>query len=544
MSYNKTLFGNTVSVPEAGNSGVGPAATAILDDCIDGVDQSFTMVSGVVLPRRQSTTSVLAGAATLTQTHPLHRVSGSGGAVTLSGTTAIANGTIDGQWLILVGDHATNTVTIQNGANVQLTGGDVTLNQFEAITLEWNSTQGDWQEISRGGSRRLRNQAALELYELAANGTNKISLRAPASLVADLTYTLPSTIVNGGFLQVATDGSTSWGTASATTLDAAYDGGNAITVDTAAVTFNVSAAINGLRIFKSDFGSGNPLSIENDGTGVAAYIQQDGANRALDVTRASAGAIALFYNSGANSCHVEIQGDSLARQMSLGVVAGGNTYIGSASSHSFEIRTAGTAKETFDTSGNETLNTNNVYRKQVDSGATARNVIGINSSNALVVGDQGLSSEFFIAQGGMNSHRFFGSSSSGYFQQDGINGSAAILKWEQVSVATNSGTGSINAITIPAGVLLLSVTGRVTTAITGCASFDVGVSGTTQRFAAGVLVASGTTFKSGTQGTDANPRNYAASTNVVLTAVGGGAIFSTGVLRIVIKYLDFQAPTS
>lgn len=74
-------------------------------------------------------------------------VAGGGGAVTLSGTTAIADGSAVGQLLLLVGSSDVNTVTVNDGANVQCAGNtNRTLGQNDVLTLLWNGT--DWIEVS------------------------------------------------------------------------------------------------------------------------------------------------------------------------------------------------------------------------------------------------------------------------------------------------------------------------------------------------------------------------------------------------------------
>jgi len=51
---------------------------------------------------------------------------------------------------------------------------------------------------------------ALELFEATANGSNKILLTAPATLAANVTYTLPATPTNSYFLQTNATGTLSW----------------------------------------------------------------------------------------------------------------------------------------------------------------------------------------------------------------------------------------------------------------------------------------------------------------------------------------------
>ena len=56
----------------------------------------------------------------------------------------------------------------------------------------------------------------LVLKEGTDNGTNKITIKAPASLAADNTYTLPSSITSGGYLTTDGSGTLSWGSITST----------------------------------------------------------------------------------------------------------------------------------------------------------------------------------------------------------------------------------------------------------------------------------------------------------------------------------------
>lgn len=151
MATSKSLAGNTVSIPSAGETGWGGNVGAILDDLIDIADAIGLIVSGVGIRRQKITNSTLAANATLTPATERHRVNGSGGAVTLHATTAIADGSIDGQMLVLEGTHATNTVTIIGGANTDQNGDvELGLSPFtRAIVFNWNAQRGLWIEESR-----------------------------------------------------------------------------------------------------------------------------------------------------------------------------------------------------------------------------------------------------------------------------------------------------------------------------------------------------------------------------------------------------------
>lgn len=148
MAISKTLFGSTVSVPERKEKGWGVQVTNILTSLIDGIAGAVVKVGSAYIAAWSTADSTLASAATLTPTATMHRVQGNGGAVVLDGTTAIADGSVDGQQLVLEGADATNTVEITDGANVDLNG-DVTLALGQCIRLAWNETRSVWVEVAR-----------------------------------------------------------------------------------------------------------------------------------------------------------------------------------------------------------------------------------------------------------------------------------------------------------------------------------------------------------------------------------------------------------
>lgn len=103
---------------------------------------------------------------------------------------------------------------------------------------------------------------------------------------------------------------------------------------------------------------------------------------------------------------------------------------------------------------------------------------------------------------------------------------------------TLSGAYTDSTITIPDRGLVIAVNVRVITAITGCTSFNVGVSGDTGRYGTGIGVA----LDSTSIGMSGNPIAYYADTAIRLTAAGGGASFSAGVVRTTIQYLKPHGP--
>lgn len=121
---------------------------------VDGAarfDGAVTVNNTIInVPQGGSSSPVsLAGNATLTPTSSIVRVIGSGGAVTLSAATSIANGT-EGQILIIEGTDDTNTVAIADNSNVQTAAGVTrTLGLGDTLTLIFiGSGSNDWFELA------------------------------------------------------------------------------------------------------------------------------------------------------------------------------------------------------------------------------------------------------------------------------------------------------------------------------------------------------------------------------------------------------------
>ena len=100
-----------------------------------------------------------------------------------------------------------------------------------------------------------------------------------------------------------------------------------------------------------------------------------------------------------------------------------------------------------------------------------------------------------------------------------------------------SGASVTSTITIPDRAIVLAVSTRTVTAITGATSYDCGIAGDTAKFGGSLGIAAGST-NVGAIG----PQAFYAATPIVLTANGGS--FTGGDVRIAIQYLLPTAPSA
>jgi hypothetical protein len=103
------------------------------------------------------------------------------------------------------------------------------------------------------------------------------------------------------------------------------------------------------------------------------------------------------------------------------------------------------------------------------------------------------------------------------------------------TVSGLSGAAVTSSIEIPNRAIVLGVSTRVVTPITGAASFDCGIAGEANKFGATLGIVAGST-NVGVIG----PQAFYANTPIVLTARGGS--FTGGAVRIAIHHLTLGAP--
>jgi hypothetical protein len=105
----------------------------------------------------------------------------------------------------------------------------------------------------------------------------------------------------------------------------------------------------------------------------------------------------------------------------------------------------------------------------------------------------------------------------------------------EASVIGLSGSSVTTALTIPAGALVIGVSARVTTAITGATGFALGISGEPAAFGSGFGIGAGSLAQ-----LPIPPRAFALATPVRVSAEGGS--FTGGALRLACHTLSIGAP--
>lgn len=148
MSIPVRYHGRDYDVPERGSTFWAANVTPLLVGFARDLNALVTLVGGVPVLALPAASISLAAGATLTPSQLWNRIQGDGGAVVLSTGTAIADGLVDGQLLLLTGEHADNTVMIPSGANTRLNG-DARLGLGCSLFLAWSASTSEWCEIAR-----------------------------------------------------------------------------------------------------------------------------------------------------------------------------------------------------------------------------------------------------------------------------------------------------------------------------------------------------------------------------------------------------------
>lgn len=132
-----------------------------------------------------------------------------------------------------------------------------------------------------------------------------------------------------------------------------------------------------------------------------------------------------------------------------------------------------------------------------------------------------------------------GAVTGGSIVQAGNNGALTTIAHATALLSALEGATVTATDLIPANSIVLGVTARVTTIITGATSFSIGDGTDADRWGATIDIEAGTVSATATI---TSVPFYAAATSVVLTAAGSD--FLTGAVRLVVHYVTLTAPTS
>ena len=118
---------------------------------------------------------------------------------------------------------------------------------------------------------------------------------------------------------------------------------------------------------------------------------------------------------------------------------------------------------------------------------------------------------------------------------EGALGSRTRAAVVETTVTGLSGSSVTSALTIPAGALVIGVSARVTTALSGATGFALGIAGEPSAFGAGFGIGAGSLAE-----LPITPRAFALATPVRVSAEGGS--FTGGALRLACHTLSIGAP--
>lgn len=365
-----------------------------------------------------------------------------------------------------------------------------------------------------------------EFYSLSINPdtgsgfSSTIDAFNDGSLESNITFTLPLASGTGAITGNANG-----------VVDIAHGGTNATTVSEARANLNLGPS--------GTLTTSQPLSLTQTWSTTATY-------KAIDVNITDSGP----SNAASTLMDLRVDGTSKAAIYKNGNVVGGNF-------------TGGNFTGNYGSFGG--IPASSQSRISIGVGAAIVGVIQLgNSVNGLWVLDVGSN---ILAQIGTNSLTYFRNpvsingndvvlardAANTLAQRNGANAQVtrvydtytSATDYHRLAIATARATatamsGATITLTniIPAGAVVVGVTCKVTTAITGATSFDIGTATDVDRFGAAIAVALGTTSdnRNWTSGTI---ECFPTATSLILTA--NGSNFTAGAVYVSVQYLSGQA---
>ena len=117
------------------------------------------------------------------------------------------------------------------------------------------------------------------------------------------------------------------------------------------------------------------------------------------------------------------------------------------------------------------------------------------------------------------------------------NGAGFVHRTIETDHVVSAGATSVQTGFLPANTVVYGITGLVLSDVGGATTFEVGVSGTTNRYGSGI----GTGTGSWVRGLTGSPLAYYSDTDLILTASGGG-FNGTGTVRLAVHFAELTLP--
>lgn len=288
-------------------------------------------------------------------------------------------------------------------------------------------------------------------------------------------------------------------------------------------------------------------------------VIRDATSYGINLSSTSTGDIVGLTISG-NNIHTSSSGILVSAGAASAIVYGGsisgNTIHAPTNYGIYLYANAGTTRD-FNVSANTVIFSgatgSGIYLESVTGGTVGSGAV---ASNYVYGGAYGIRENATVSNVALGDNYLVGyatGSIEGTFDALSEHGGVRIK-----GLSTSYGTTDINSVTesvtvtgaspkdstafIPAGSLIVGVTARVTTLITGPASWDLGTAGNTTAFGTGLAKTAGTTTD-GTNWTITSPIFVATATALRISGAGGVA-FGAGVVRLTVHYIKCNAPSA
>lgn len=493
------------------DSGPSNAASLLMDLRVGGITKASVNKSGRIFCDMvgQSLVSNFSGILFSNTAHT-HYASNGIQFTVQTGYIAIGSGTNTRLY-----EDATNTLAQRNGANAQesrIYGTYTSATNFERLNLKATGTsfQIGTEKGSAGGVARP--------LELQTNGTTRATITTVGDLL--LTNTWNSSIAVTGASGNGTTATLTFATQSV-----------AIPVGSTIVVAGVNPS--GYNTTGATVTASTPTSVSYANTTTTAWVSGGTIQQLFTAIRADITDTA----SATDSYLIDLRADTSSKfrvttQPATGTNNDGFRWEGNSSGGIFRINVSGNVASIGQTGGHDiSLAEGGLVAFRTGVGGGVR--IGTSANGPRLFAAVDL--DHILEQRNATNPQVFRL----------YNTRATSTDYHRVAIATANATatamtGATITLTnlIPKGAVVVGVTCKVTTLITGATSFDIGTAADPDRFGAGIAVALGTTSDN-TNWTAGTIECFTAATSIILTAVGGN--FTAGAVYVSVQYLAGQA---